>query len=72
VQQLPARPFKGVDFQNGGDEHGKLLWPQVKSAAAAAVLACGCLMHDQTLIMATVMAMLCSSSSAKCALRYSE
>uniref|UniRef100_A0A383VFH8 D-serine dehydratase-like domain-containing protein n=1 Tax=Tetradesmus obliquus TaxID=3088 RepID=A0A383VFH8_TETOB len=26
--QLPAVSFEGVEFQNGGDEHGKLLWPQ--------------------------------------------
>jgi len=22
--------FDGVEFMNGGDEHGKLLWPQVR------------------------------------------
>jgi hypothetical protein len=27
--ELPAVSFEGVEFQNGGDEHGKLLWPQV-------------------------------------------
>jgi hypothetical protein len=30
VQQPPALSFEGVEFQNGGDEHGKLLWPQVR------------------------------------------
>jgi hypothetical protein len=28
--QLPQLSFEGVEFQNGGDEHGKLLWPQVR------------------------------------------
>lgn len=28
---LPVMSFEGVEFQNGGDEHGKLLWPQVSA-----------------------------------------
>ncbi|KAF6249855.1 hypothetical protein COO60DRAFT_926754 [Scenedesmus sp. NREL 46B-D3] len=26
--KLPDVSFEGVEFENGGDEHGKLLWPQ--------------------------------------------
>jgi D-serine deaminase-like pyridoxal phosphate-dependent protein len=26
----PSVSFDGVEFMNGGDEHGKLLWPQVR------------------------------------------
>ncbi len=31
----PVLSFEGVEYANGGDEHGKLLWPQVPVTACA-------------------------------------
>lgn len=35
---LPSMSFEGVEFQNGGDEHGKLLWPLVSCCVVSVAL----------------------------------